>query len=199
MTTKELEDQAYLENKINRILEPMIVQLVSVQPEKPAEYMINWIKRNYGNRKSINGSKRFELDLLKKQLEIIDGEERKDSDTSSSESDSDSSIDDAKIAKARENKAKKGWKPRASVSAEAYGQWNKKGDFIPRNILKDSETIEHIKSKISHNFMFGNLSHKDIEIVINAMKVVRVKAGEMVIKEKDDGDEMYLVDSGKYT
>lgn len=202
MTTKELLDQAYLENKVNRILEPMVVQLVSVQPDNPVDYMINWIKHNYGNRKSINQSKRFELELLRKQIALIDGEEKKlpeDSSSSDSDSDSDSSDDDDRIAKARAARAKKGWKPRASVSAEAYGEWNKKENFVPRNIPKDAETVENIKSKILHSFMFGNLNLKEIEIVINAMKVVEVKSGDMVITEQKDGDEMYLVGSGKYS
>ena len=126
MTAKELADQKYLENKVNMILEPMVVQLVSVQPENPVDYMINWIKRNYGNRKSINTSKRFELNFLKKQIALFDGEEEKKSDSSSdSDSDSDSSGDDDRIAMLRAAKARKGWKQRASVSAEVYGDWNK--------------------------------------------------------------------------
>jgi len=74
-----------------------------------------------------------------------------------------------------------------------------KGDFKPRFIQKDENTIASIKSKILKSFMFGNLSAEDIEVVINAMKVVKVKSGDLVIKENDDGDEMYLVDSGKYS
>lgn len=74
-----------------------------------------------------------------------------------------------------------------------------KGDFKPRFIQKDENTIASIKSKILKSFMFGNLSAEDIEVVINAMKVVKVKSGDLVIKENDDGDEMYLVGSGKYS
>jgi cAMP-dependent protein kinase regulator len=64
---------------------------------------------------------------------------------------------------------------------------------------KDKETTESIKNKIMQSFMFGNLKDSDIAIVIDAMKVVTVKAGDMVIKEGDSGDELYLVGSGKYT
>ncbi len=175
MTTQEIQDQDYLESKLNTILEPMMVQLVSVKPEKPVEYMINWIKHNYGNRKSINGSKRFELELLRKQIALFDGEEKKNSDSSSdSDSDSDSSDEDDSIAKAREARKNKGWKPRASVSAEVYGDWNKKEDFKPRSIPKDQETVNQIKSKVLKTFMFRNLSPSDTEIVINAMKVKKV-------------------------
>ncbi|CAI2371683.1 unnamed protein product [Moneuplotes crassus] len=200
MSVQHLKDHEYLENKVNNILEPMMVQLVSVKPDNPTEYMINWIKQNYGNRKSINQGKRFELELLRKQIALFDGEEDKDSDSSSeSNSDSDSSDADDTIAKARAARTKKGWKPRASVSAEVYGNWNKKEDFEPRCIPKDEETVEVIKDKILHNFMFKHLNNSDLQVIIDAMKVVKVKCGEMVITQGEDGNDMYLVSTGKYT
>jgi hypothetical protein len=200
MTSKELLDQAYLENKVNAILEPMIVQLVTFQPNNPAEYMMKWIKTNYGDRPSVNQNKRFELEFLRKRIAKFDGEENKDSDSSEdSFDDSDSSDDHGHILIARQAKQKKGWRPRESVSAEVYGQWNKKENFVPRSIHKNKETTESIKNKIMQSFMFGNLKDSDIAIVIDAMKVVNVKAGDLVIKEGDIGDELYLVGSGKYT
>lgn len=199
MSTKELLDHAYLENKVNAILEPMIVQLVSLQPENPADFMIRWIKQNYGDRPSENQNKRFELDFLRKEIAKIDGVGRKSSDSDSSDEDSDSdSSDDAEVLKARQRMNNKGWKPRASVSAEVYGEWNRKEDFKPKVIKKDEETMDNIKHKIKQSFMFNNLSESDIEVVINAMRVVEVDEGDWVIREGDSGDEMYVVGTGKY-
>lgn len=199
MSTRELLDHAYLENKVNAILEPMVVQLVSLQPENPADFMIRWIKQNYGDRPSENQNKRFELDFLRKEIAKIDGKGEKESDSDSSDLDDDSdSSDDAEIIKARQRLNNKGWKPRASVSAEVYGEWNRKEDFKPKVIKKDEETMENIKHKIKQSFMFNNLSEADIEVVINAMRVVEVDEGDWVIREGDSGDEMYVVGSGKY-
>jgi len=199
MSTRELLDHAYLENKVNAILEPMVVQLVSLQPENPADFMIRWIKQNYGDRPSENQNKRFELDFLRKEIAKIDGKGEKESDSDSSDLDDDSdSSDDAEIIKARQRMNTKGWKPRASVSAEVYGEWNRKEDFKPKVIKKDEETMENIKHKIKQSFMFNNLSEADIEVVINAMRVVEVNEGDWVIREGDSGDEMYVVGSGKY-
>ena len=52
-----------------------------------------------------------------------------------SEEDSDDEIDDLPMKKLP---AKKG--PRQSVSAEAYGMWNKKSDFKARVIPKPEDT-----------------------------------------------------------
>jgi hypothetical protein len=105
MTTKELLDQAYLENKVNAILEPMIVQLVTFQPDNPADYMVKWIKTNYGDRPSVNQNKRFELEFLRKRIAKFDGEENKDSDSDDdSFEDSDSSDDHGNILLARQAK-----------------------------------------------------------------------------------------------
>jgi hypothetical protein len=38
--------------------------------------------------------------------------------------------------------------PRSSVSAEAFGNWNKKSDFKPRMIAKSEDTIHKIRSRL---------------------------------------------------
>lgn len=44
--------------------------------------------------------------------------------------------------------------------------------------------------------MFSALDARDKEIVLNAMEEKVFKTGETVIKQGDDGDVLYLVDSG---
>jgi hypothetical protein len=39
----------------------------------------------------------------------------------------------------------KGQKPRASVSAEVFGEWNKRGDFTAKTIEKDADTQQKLK------------------------------------------------------
>jgi cAMP-dependent protein kinase regulator len=51
-----------------------------------------------------------------------------------------------------ENKFKKG--PRASVSAEAFGEYNKKGDFKAQVINKTEETKAKIAARLNMTFMF---------------------------------------------
>ena len=139
--------------------------------------------------------------MLRKEIAKVDKEERKNFSDSSSDDDSDNSgsSDDEAIRKARERRQQKGWKPRASVSAEVYGKWNAKEKFTPIVIEKDEETINKIKLKIKQSFMFQNLNESDIGIIINAMKVMNVKTGDYIINQGEGGKEMYLVETGKYS
>lgn len=60
--------------------------------------------------------------------------------------------------------------PRAAVSAEAYGIFNKKEDFKPRKIPKSEDQIHRIKARILQSFLFHNLDSTDLDIVIDAME-----------------------------
>ena len=44
--------------------------------------------------------------------------------------------------------------------------------------------------------MFSALSEAELKIVIGAMQSVKLKVGDVVIKEGDDGDNLYVVESG---
>ena len=118
--------------------------------------------------------------------------EEEEKSQSEEENDEDSQLDDLEknTAKAK----KKG--PRVGVSAEAYGQYNKKEDFVARIVPKTDEQIQRIKSSVIHSFLFSNLEAKDLEIVIGAMEEKRFKSGEDVIVQGDKGDCLYFVESG---
>lgn len=45
--------------------------------------------------------------------------------------------------------------------------------------------------------MFGDLSENDYIILINAMEEVEVEPGALVIREGDDGEEVYILDEGE--
>jgi len=87
-------------------------------------------------------------------------------------------------------------KSRSSVSAEAYGKFNVKGDFKARVITKTADQKERILEKLSKAFMFANLEPKEKNVVIDAMEEVKVAKGEWIIKQGDDGDNIYVIDAG---
>lgn len=45
--------------------------------------------------------------------------------------------------------------------------------------------------------MFGNLNPAELEIVLGAMQHVSFNPGEMVIRQGDDGNDLYVVETGK--
>lgn len=124
--------------------------------------MINWLKENHGNRVSTHANERFELDYLRKEVDRLrestgqafdgDNESGHGSELESASEEEDY-IDELPLPVA--NKAKG---PRSSVSAEAYGKWNKKGDFKPMVIPKSQEVKDQMRIRLNQAFMFSALN-----------------------------------------
>ena len=113
---------------------------------------------------------------------------------SDSEHDSDSADDD--YAQQIVPKKKENFVPRTSVSAEVYGMYNKKENYKPKIVPKSQAQKEKIGQRLNQAFMFSALDEKEKEIVINAMEEKQIKAGNWVIKQGEDGDNLYVVDQG---
>lgn len=204
-SVKEKMNRAYLDSKINRIIEPMVVELMKKTPDDPIGYMINWLKDNHGNRASIHANERFELEHLRKEVpklrekisELNEGEgmdDERGSELDSDPDDEDDYVDDLPEPSTNEGKPKQ----RSSVSAEAFGVFNKKEDFTPIVIDKSDEVKEKIKERLNNSFMFSYLSEDDKTVVLDAMKEENFSQGDTVIKEGDDGDVLFVVESGLY-
>lgn len=56
---------------------------------------------------------------------------------------------------------KKAKGPRSSVSAEAFGQFNKKEEFKARVVPKSDDVKQAINEKIEKSFMFSGLDAKE--------------------------------------
>ena len=65
-------------------------------------------------------------------------------------------------------------------------------------IPKSQETELLIKSLIRNSILFQNLDWKDEEILIKSMSEKSFESGDAVIKEGEDGDELFIVESGEY-
>jgi cAMP-dependent protein kinase regulator len=59
---------------------------------------------------------------------------------------------------------------RKSVSAEVFGNFNKKSDFIAKVIEKSEETKSRIEKRMSQSFMFSCLEESEKITVIDAME-----------------------------
>ena len=128
-------------------------------------------------------------------LEVHSDEEKnEESESLSNDSESeDNKIADEEIKKRQVQKSKN---KRTGVSAEAYGEFNKKEDFKPRVIEKTEEQINKIKARIVNSFLFSNLEPNELEIVIGAMDEKHYKENENVITQGESGDCLYVVEEG---
>ena len=102
---------------------------------------------------------------------------------------------DIEVIKQKQRKTKK----KNAISAEAYGEYNKLKKFEPRVIQKTEEQKKMIREILGQNFMFSNLEEKNKLIVIDAMEIREFKASDEVIKQGDDGEELFIVSTGTLT
>lgn len=63
----------------------------------------------------------------------------------------------------------KGKGPRCSVSAEAFGNWNKKTEFVAPRYEKTEAVKEALKKRLEQAFMFSALNPNELDIVLGAM------------------------------
>merc|ERR1719453_2530540 len=85
---------------------------------------------------------------------------------------------------------------RASVSAEAYGAWNQKKAFTPPDYPKTDDQKKRLGEVLGKSFMFNGLEKKDLDAVIGAMLEVNAEPEQVLIKEGDDGDFLFVIESG---
>lgn len=83
------------------------------------------------------------------------------------------------------------------MSAEAFGKWNKKEEFKAPFYEKSGEAVAALRNRLSEAFMFSNLNPDELEIVVGAMQKVTFAPGAPVITQGEDGDNLYVVETGK--
>jgi len=128
MTTPTEEvNRQYIKAKLSNILEPLVTEILAHKPENPAHFMINWLEDHFGRATKSSSATKEEKIVSKKPKDNESG--------SDSESDDDDYVEE--LPEIQKFASKKG--PRTSVSAEAYGSWNKKEDFEPRVIEKGED------------------------------------------------------------
>jgi len=87
--------------------------------------------------------------------------------------------------------------PRQSVSAEAFGNWNQKDTtFIAPVYDKTAEQKTRIEKCLESSFLFNALDKQERTTLILAFKEKRVETGERVIQQGDDGECMYMLETG---
>ncbi len=85
------------------------------------------------------------------------------------------------------------------MSAEVFGTWNKKTEFKPPKYEKSPALREALKKRIEQAFMFSCLNPEELSIVLDAMQNIKKKAGENIIRQGEEGDSLYVVESGILT
>lgn len=175
----------YLDTKVNIIMKPLMRELLISKTDNVCDFIVNWCNKN---GREIEKKRKDDLDNYDKSH--LPPSEESENEIEEEQTEEKKKELDEKL-KARKTKKKN------AISAEAYGEYNKLEDFKPRIIEKTDEQKELIKSILCKNFMFKSLAEKNQEIVVMAMEIKNYQKEDAVIKQGDDGEELFIVSSGK--
>lgn len=169
--------------------------------------MINWLL-NFQGRSSVFdiSAERFELLELRKEMkkyqkkyqteDHVDEEMHVESENSDHFSDEEEDNVDDLLEQRKKKVVGKGG--RSSVSAEVYGAFNKKAQFVPKVVKKSGDQIQRIQDKVLKSFIFNSLDEKELKIVIDAMEEYTCKPGDYVITQGDPGAVLFIIEQGTY-
>lgn len=92
-------------------------------------------------------------------------------------------------------------KAKRKVIAETWNETDastEEFDFAAHATEKSPEALARISEMTKANFMFQSLSPDQRTKIFQVITLRDVAAGEDIIREGDDGDEMYLIDGGHF-
>ena len=171
-------EQKYMKKNIIGLFEKMTINILEDKPKDVVKYMIDWLDQKGETY----------VKMSKKNKNKIDGFETSSSDGEDEEEEEIAPLSDNKYSIQKIN--------RTSVSAEVFGEFNKKKEFIPKIIEKDDETKKKILDLLNKNFLFSNLDPNEKNIIISAMERRVIVSESIVIKEGEEGENMFIVFNG---
>jgi len=72
-----MDKQEYLDNKVKPILENLVFQIICEKPEKPIDFMINWLQKTGGyNPDGLTDKEEEEYKMLKAEYENLKQKEK---------------------------------------------------------------------------------------------------------------------------
>eukprot|EP00918_Siedleckia_nematoides_P095416 GHVU01209498.1.p1 GENE.GHVU01209498.1~~GHVU01209498.1.p1 ORF type:complete len:250 (-),score=52.04 GHVU01209498.1:1038-1787(-) len=199
----ENTQKRYIAEKLNPIMEPLITELLVRQPEYPIPHMIEFLQKKLEESGGATESKTIQrmqtyIDALVEQDPRALAQDDNGQDVSSASEDDDEDDDefDMEAVEERMNRAT-GSKPRFSVSAEAYGDWNKVRSFVPVLVDKSVKQRDRLKELLTKIFMFSNLEELEQNTLIDVMKEKVLAPNTRIIQQGDDGDTLYAIEAGQ--
>ena len=85
---------------------------------------------------------------------------------------------------------------RGAVSAEPFSEEDATS-YVKKVVPKDYKTMSALSKAISKNILFAHLDDNERSDIFDAMFPVIHCSGETIIKQGDEGDNFYILDSGE--
>lgn len=204
------DHKKFMDEKVQHLLKPLMVDILKARPDNVLDFIVEWcqtkgsqIQKHVGDARK---SKPAEANANPKEGVVADSQIRrsmkefqkaKSGQLPSSDED-EKDVMEEELEETQEKVIKKQAqnKKKMAISAEAYGVYNQQAEFKAPVVPKSEEDVARIKDVLKMNFMFNTLEEGDLEIVIQAMNIREYQAGDAVIKQGDDGAELFIVSSG---
>mmetsp|Transcript_90860 Transcript_90860/g.266014 ORF Transcript_90860/g.266014 Transcript_90860/m.266014 type:complete len:404 (-) Transcript_90860:371-1582(-) len=199
------DKKKYILEVLDPILEEMVSDVLTEMPKSPHEFMINWLRKRSGVAMTSTRSIAQTNAMLKQELKQLTGcleeagtviKEDKNAPADADEDEEEEDDDCDEIPESFKKPEQQMGRARQSVSAEAYGQWNKKQQFTAPTHSKTDEQKERLKGTLQKSFMFSGLESQDMETILMAMKEVTFENGKKVIVEGENGDYLFVIEKG---
>lgn len=201
------EKKKYIVDLLNPTLEELVADCIKHTPKDPCAYMLEWLenKRAAEQDATLTPEERvaltaenstLEIAMKKVKSEMSETVKLVDRDDAKADEEEEDDEDDEPPPGFFQNEQSM-TKARTSVSAEAYGEWNTKKSFVAPVIPKTDEQKDRLRVVLSKSFLFSSLEDNDVTVVIGAMSEVTAPEGEIVINQGDEGDFLFVVETGK--
>mmetsp|Transcript_75596 Transcript_75596/g.200799 ORF Transcript_75596/g.200799 Transcript_75596/m.200799 type:complete len:433 (-) Transcript_75596:43-1341(-) len=212
------EHLLYIQEKVNPILEALVTAVLLERPEDPSFFMLKWLceqtksldAADQGGQRG-GSSTAEEIETVRKEIQKLKDRKaellamravgkvdtRSEKSTKADEDEEDEDEDDDDDMADIMPEPPKNRQQRQSVSAEAYGAWNKKTEFVAPVYEKTPDQKARIERCLGPSFLFQALEKKEMDTVVLAFKEKQVEPDVRVIQQGDDGESMFLIEEGK--
>lgn len=87
---------------------------------------------------------------------------------------------------------------RGSVSAESYQPSRRPSSLASTATTTNEIVSENARKAVKNNFLFKSLDSEQLNLVFGGMTERPVRAGDLIIKQGEEGDNFYIVEEGRY-
>lgn len=213
----------YITEVVDPLVEDLVHDILSQMPDDPVDFSIAWMKQRMGHTGATAENKSLSLQnkilkhdmaagtqtvselgqaiqaqekpqekrTFKRSVSFHKEEEKKKEESEESSEDSDDNEIDEPPPPVNRPAG-----PRQSVSAEAYGAWNKMELAEIPVYKKTLDQKIRLEEVLSMSILFSALEEKDFNIILNALELKEFEPNQLVIREGEDGDCLYIVDNG---
>ncbi|CAI5706917.1 unnamed protein product [Peronospora farinosa] len=186
------ELQEYLHKKgINTLFINLVESLLLAKPENPILHIVQYLQSNYPEEVLVRQKSSGQED--NPAVSLYSDDQSDESDSEEEEDEDDDAV--GEIVPSASMPKLMGMGRRTSVSAETIDPLSA-CQFERVVHPKSRKERDGISRMVVENILFKSLDEKQHDIVLDAMFPKNFEPGDIIIKQGDDGDNFYILESG---